>query len=171
VFAAPRPADILAGLRAGRVFAATGDLIDRLDFRLSSVRHPRRGAAMGDTLLLHPGDPLRVTIRLRPARKPNPGGHVPRLDHVDLILGSAIPGEDDHNPTTRLIRRFTARDWRREGDLLVVRYRLALQGRGYLRLRGTNTRQEEPAPDLAGEDPWQDLWFYANPIYYRTRAR
>jgi len=169
VFAKPEPADILAGLRAGRVFAATGDLIDRLDFQLSSVRQPRHAAAMGDTLVLRPADPLLVTIRIRLARKANPGGRVPRLDHIDLIAGGATTGEDDRNPTTRLIRRFTARDWRREGEMLVVRYRVALQGDGYLRLRGTNTAQGEPDPDLAGEDPWQDLWFYANPIYFATR--
>lgn len=168
VFAAPDPADILAGLRAGRVFAATGDLIDRLDFRLSSIRQPHHAAAMGGTLVLRPADPLLVTIRIRPARKPNPGGHVPRLDHVDLISGGATSGEDDRNPTARLIRRFTARDWRREGDMLVIRSRVSLQGSGYLRLRGTNTRQEEPAPDLVGEDLWQDLWFYSNPVYFST---
>lgn len=166
VFAAPEPADILAGLRAGRVFAATGGLIDRLDFRVSTIGEPRRTAAMGETLALRADTPLLVTIRMRPARGPNPGGRVPHLDHVDLIGGGATSGENDRNPTTRLIRRFSARDWRREGEMLVIRYRLRLHGSGYLRLRGTNTQQGEPDPDTAGEDPWQDLWFYANPIYY-----
>jgi hypothetical protein len=31
-------------------------------------------------------------------------------------------------------------------------------------VRGTNGTELEPEPDLAGEDPWSDLWFYANPV-------
>lgn len=32
-------------------------------------------------------------------------------------------------------------------------------------LRGTNTTELEPEPDARGEDPWQDLWFYSNPVF------
>ncbi|MHA6718869.1 CehA/McbA family metallohydrolase domain-containing protein [Sphingomonas sp. RS6] len=164
VFAAPDPADILDGLRAGRVFAATGGLIEELDF---SARAAGGTAGMGGELKAEKGQTLAVTIRFRPASRPNPAGVVPRVDHVDLIVGGATSGAGDRNPTTRLVRRFTARDWRREGDMMVIRYRLPAPGNGYLRLRGTSTREGEPAPDFADEDPWQDLWFYGNPIYLK----
>jgi hypothetical protein len=35
----------------------------------------------------------------------------------------------------------------------------------YFRLRGTNTDELEPAEDQPGENPWADLWFYANPVF------
>lgn len=35
----------------------------------------------------------------------------------------------------------------------------------FIRVRGTNTAELEPAADARGEDPWSDLWFYANPIF------
>jgi hypothetical protein len=39
----------------------------------------------------------------------------------------------------------------------------------YVRVRGTNTAQLEPEVDPLGEDPWSDLWFYANPIFVEVR--
>ena len=155
VFAAPTPDDILDGLRSGRVFAATGGLIEGLDLTAATAGAK---AAMGETLAAREGETMTVTIRFRPARTPNGGGTVPRVDHVDLIAGG--------DATPRLVRRFTARDWRRDGDMLVIRHRMSAPGAaGYLRIRGTNTTQGEPEPDVPGEDPWQDLWFYSNPVY------
>jgi hypothetical protein len=40
----------------------------------------------------------------------------------------------------------------------------------YVRVRGTSTAQLEPEVDPPGEDPWQDLWFYANPIFLEVRS-
>jgi hypothetical protein len=39
----------------------------------------------------------------------------------------------------------------------------------YLRVRGTNTSEMEPELDLRGENPWQDLWFYSNPIFVEVK--
>jgi hypothetical protein len=39
----------------------------------------------------------------------------------------------------------------------------------YIRVRGTNGAELEPTPDTAGEDPWTDLWFYANPVFIAVR--
>jgi hypothetical protein len=165
VFAAPEPGDILSGLRGGRVFAATGGLIEGLDFSAARAKAPARAAAMGNTLAVRKDETLIVTIRFRPASGPNAAGATPRVDHVDLIAGGVPGGDGDRNPTTRLVKRFTARDWRREGEMLVIRHRMPASGAGYLRLRGTSTTQSEPEPDLPGEDVWQDLWFYSNPVY------
>jgi hypothetical protein len=32
-------------------------------------------------------------------------------------------------------------------------------------VRGTATDLLEPRPDEQGENPWDDLWFYSNPIF------
>lgn len=45
-----------------------------------------------------------------------------------------------------------------------------LAGGGFVRVRGSNTDAPVPQPDGAGEDPWQDLWFYSNPVFV-TPAR
>ncbi|WP_156140931.1 phosphoesterase [Sphingomonas sp. 37zxx] len=164
VFAAPDSSDILGGLRGGRVFVATGGLVDRLDVTVTSGD---AHAMMGDTLAAKPGGEILVTIRFRPARAANAGGAVPKVDHVDLIAGAVTDSAvGDRNPSARVLRRFTARDWRREGADVVIEHRMpAPAGAGYLRVRGTNTQQGEPEADVPGEDPWQDLWFYGNPIY------
>jgi hypothetical protein len=167
VFATPTHADILDGLRNGRVFAATGGLIDRLSLTATAASaSPHTVSTMGDTLAVKKDARIVVTIRFRPARSANPAGDIPQVDHVDLIAGGIAPNDSDTNPSTRLVARFTARDWHRENDMLVIRHRMrASQDLRYLRVRGTNTSQGEPEPDIAGENPWKDLWFYSNPIY------
>ncbi len=166
VFAAPNHEDILDGLRGGRVFVATGGLIDRLDLTATLADDAEHSVMMGGTLAGRAGEEMEVTIRFRPAGKPNAAGHVPLVDHVDLIAGSASAGNGDSNASTRVVRRFTAGEWRSEGDVLVITHRMKVPaGSTYLRVRGTNTSQTEPQPDAIGEDPWSDLWFYSNPLY------
>lgn len=167
VYATRTSSDILDGLRRGRVFVATGDLVERLEVTAATRRAPERRAAMGETLAVRPGEEMVVTIRFQPARTANGGGSVPKVDHVDLIAGAATGAADDRNPTTRLVRRFDARDWRRDGDAIMIEHRMpAGRGAGYLRVRGTNTQAGEPVSDVPGEDPWADLWFYSNPVYF-----
>lgn len=166
VYAARRSSDVLDGLRGGRVFVATGGLVERLDVTAAPRRAPARKAAMGDMLAVRPDEEIIVTIRFKPAGAANGSGKLPRVDHVDLIAGAAAGAVGDRNPTTRLVRRFTARDWRSDGDGLVIQHRMSAgPGAGYLRVRGTSTQQGEPLPDVPGEDPWADLWFYSNPVY------
>lgn len=165
VYASRSYTDVLNGLREGRVFVATGGLVEGLDVTVARARAPARKAAIGGTLAARAGEALDVTIRFRPARTTNAAGRMPRVDHLDLIVGGAVTGHGDRNPTAQVVRRFTAGDWQREGEMLVVRHRLRAPGRGYVRVRGTNTQQTEPEPDVPGEDPWQDLWFYSNPVY------
>lgn len=170
VWARQEAADIMDGLRSGRVFVATGDLIDRLDFRLSAMRTGHAEAGMGDLLESPEGAMLAGTIRFRPAKTANAGGSVPVVHHVDLIGGDVTAEAADANPSTHVIRRFTASDWQRDGDSFVIRFRIPTPARsGYLRIRGTSTDEDEPAPDAMGENPWQDLWFYSNPVYIRVR--
>ncbi|WP_370310544.1 phosphoesterase [Sphingobium abikonense] len=170
VFAAPDAADILGGLRQGRVFAVTGDLVDRLDVSVAAGDAPGRSASTGETLDVRPGEDMHVVIRVRPAQSANGGGDIPVLDHVDLISGAVGVPSAGHNPTTHVVRRFTAEDWRHDGGFLVMEHHMKAPDRpGYVRVRGTNRTEGEPSPDVAGENPWQDLWFYGNPVYLRVR--
>lgn len=167
VFAERTSADVLDGLRRGRVFVATGGLIDRLDVMVESGT---KRATMGETLPVKRGAPITVTIRFRPARGPNASGTVPQVDHVDLIVGEAAGAASDHNPTTRVVRRFPAKAWRRDGASWITEHRMSAPGPGgYLRVRGSSTSEGEPAADRLGEDPWRDLWFYSNAVYLGSR--
>ncbi|MFA5496401.1 MAG: hypothetical protein WC247_16670, partial [Porticoccaceae bacterium] len=74
------------------------------------------------------------------------------------------------NPTTRVVARFTGDDWRREGDYRVMTHSLKAVAKPlYLRVRGTNTDEPEPQPDPDRENPWDDLWFYSNPVFVELR--
>lgn len=175
--------DVLDGLRNGRVFVTTGDLIDRLDFTARSRgRAPRHAEARGNTASVGETLTLRgkgnrdvnVEIRFRVPQSANPNGDRPRVGRVDLILGEitgpAASRDQDTNPTTRVVERFGSSDWKREGDYATISYTLKnVQRDSYIRVRGTNTDELEPQPDPRGEDPWSDLWFYSNPIFISMR--
>jgi hypothetical protein len=135
VRAARTPDDILDGLRKGRVFVSTGDLVSAVDL---DVRPVARGAETAGIR----GD----------------------------VTGPAPSRSADENPTARVERRFTAADWVREGEVITLTTTLRnVQASGYIRLRGTGTEDAEPAMDVPGENPWDDLWFYANPVFIKVR--
>lgn len=160
--------DILDGIRDGRVFVTTGDLISELDVVVRGPDGARAG--IGGTAHVHAGAPVEIAIRVRDPAGTNHGGHSPEVSRVDLIVGDVTgPVTDrgtDTNPSTRVARRFTAADWQRDGEYLVMTHTLpALDAPAYVRVRGTNTDEPEPRPDPRGEDPWSDLWFYSNPVF------
>lgn len=167
-------ADILDGLRNGRVFVTTGDLVSAVDVKVSGARSRSQVAGIGGTLRIGAGEDVIVEIRVRDPQAANPAGRNPQVSRIDLITGKVEgPVADraaDRNPTTRVERRFNAGDWRRDGEDLVMRHRLkAVRAPIYLRVRGTNTAELEPAADEAVEDPWADLWFYGNPTFIELR--
>lgn len=166
VWAKPTPTGIMEGLRAGRVFAATGDLIDRLDFVVATADRSARAARLGETLKVNTEGELHISIRFRPGETRSRAVPPAAVDHIDLIIGESAGAEGDVNPTTRVARRFTAADWRQVDDAYLIEARIPAPTRpAYLRLRGTNTAETEPSPDPIGEDPWSDLWFYSGAIY------
>ncbi|MCP4093227.1 MAG: phosphoesterase [Planctomycetes bacterium] len=159
--------DILDGLRNGRMFVTTGDLICRLSVEVFALP---KSAAIGGELLHATDEEVTVQIRLQQPRVPNAHGDWPKLRRVDLIVGEvhgvAADANTDHNPTTKVVKRFTEADWLRVGDEIFLNYELPpSQSDRYLRVRGTNTQELEPSEDPKGEDPWSDLWFYSNPIF------
>jgi hypothetical protein len=140
--------DIVDGLRYGRIFVTTGDLVSEVDVIVSSGS---KQAGIGGTLMARKGQTLTVTIRLRDPAAANAGGRTPDVARVDLITG----------PVTGFVA-----DWSRDGEVLTMTHRIpAVTGPLYLRVRGTSSDEQEPEADPKGEDPWSDLWFYANPIF------
>jgi hypothetical protein len=112
------------------------------------------------------------------------------VDHLDLIAGeinnpSQTAGPDTFsNPSTRVVQTLGRGDWRErdttDGLILSMSFSFPNVERDfYVRLRGTNTadRGATPAldPDLRGqtgpgESPWDDLWFYSNPIFVQIQS-
>lgn len=167
VHAEPEPSAILEGLRAGRLFVTTGDLISELDVTATTGGS---SAGMGGTLTVPAGGDVVVIIRLRDPDGANGSGRTVDVRRIDLIVGDvapAIPGSASaENPTTRVDRRFGPSDWTRNGEILTLRHTLGdVRTPVYLRVRGTAGEELEPAADPAGEDPWSDLWFYGNPVF------
>lgn len=164
-------AAILAGLRAGRVFVTTGDLISELDV---TARAAGVTAMTGETLSVPKGADVTITVRFRDPSMTNANGDNPSVARVDLIRG-AITGATanrsaDTNPSTRVAKRFRAGQWKTEGEYVTLRYTLKRLDRSeYIRIRGTNGTELEPEPDTEGEVPWFDLWFYSNPIFIRVQ--
>jgi hypothetical protein len=171
VLARPEHDDILEGIRAGRVFVSTGDLVTELWLTASSAGE---SAEIGGELRTGAGDPVEVSLRIRDPAAPNANGDRPEVARVDVIVGEVHgPLTDptiDFNATTRVVRRFTEADWTREGEWLTMSMTLeASDFDRYLRVRGTSTAEAEPALDPRGEDPWTDLWFYSNPVFLTVR--
>lgn len=164
-------ADILDGLRQGRIFVTTGDLISELD--MTAAAGGRTASVGGE--LADAGEDVLVTIRVRDPQPVNAAGRTPSVNHIDLIVGEVTgPASDrdaDANPTARVERRFTSTDWTVEGETLTITHRLPKSSKArYIRVRGTNGAETEPQIDTPGEDPWSDLWFYGNPIFLTGSA-
>ncbi|WP_253911281.1 hypothetical protein [Streptomyces sp. CNQ-509] len=165
-------ADVMDGLRNGRVWVGTGDLVTSLDL---TAGNRGRSAAMGETLTVsgRNGADVDVEIRFRPLDGENGNGDRPEVRRVDLITGGITgPSADrdaDTNPTTKVVARFGPNDWRRQGKEYVIRHTLRdVDGDMYARVRGTSTDEAEPAADGL-ESPWEDLWFYSNPVFVSVR--
>ncbi len=161
MWARPDAGDILAGVRGGRMFAVTGDLIDRLELTVQAVDGSSSVGRMGDAVQLVPGTPMRVQLRVRQPSAANAAGQHPRLRQLQLIVGSG-PAQAPQMQT----RRFTATDWKQDGAWYQVAWELpAPANGGFVRARGSNTDEPTPLEDVKGEDPWQDLWFHSNPVF------
>ncbi|WP_351228682.1 hypothetical protein [Streptomyces sp. NPDC002133] len=118
-------ADIMDGLRTGRIWVGTGDLITSLELTAGN-----RGsdAAMGETLTVsrrHRTD-VEIEIRFRPLEGKNANGDRPEVRRVDLLVGQiAGPSaglDNDTNPTAEVVARFGPSDWRKQGKDSAIRH-------------------------------------------------
>ncbi|WP_245657614.1 phosphoesterase [Herbidospora mongoliensis] len=172
VYARQDYADIMDGLRNGRIWVTTGDLITSLDLTASGQG---REAASGETIMLSRRNrsDVEIEIRFRPRTVVNGNGVRPQVRRVDLITGQITgPNADvnaDTNPTTKVVARFGPRDWHKQGSEYVIRHTLRnVESDMYARVRGTSTDEAEPLAD-GKESPWDDLWFYSNPVFVQFR--
>lgn len=157
---------ILDGIRTGRIFVTTGDLISELYVSAASGDGE---AQIGGDLRIDSGDSAIITIRFLDPDSPNHNNDNPEVRRVDLIVGEihghADDPDTDSHAHTRVAARFESTDWVTEGDYKIMQYRLEnISSDYYVRVRGTNGNELEPALDPRGEDPWSDLWFYSNPV-------
>ena len=169
VYAKKDHASILESLRRGRMFVTTGDLISELDVDVAEIKGESGVAQIGGTITLStPGD-IEIRIRARDPHGTNDNGDSPEVARIDLIIGHVTgPNEDrtlNTNDSTKVVRRFSASDWRRDGETLEMSHTVSVSAPVYIRVRGTNTDELEPGVDPPDEDPWPDLWFYSNPVF------
>lgn len=166
---------ILRGLRSGVVVAAHGRLVDGLDVRVRSLGDgDRHGVTLGGRLPACRGDDVELTVTVQPAAGPNAAGAVPRLRLLDVVAGPVTGPAVDRDavaaPETAVAARFEV-----GAGEVTVRHVFRSVGRSfYLRLRGSDGNRVGPDGDplvdpfVSGptdEDPWADLWVYANPVF------
>lgn len=171
--------EVMRAMWAGRMWVGLGDLIAGLDVRLRPRGSHRPGVPMGSTMTTRKGDAVEVVIRVDLADRANFAGLLPKLARVDLILGRITgPSADrssSHTPHTKVAKSWEIRE--RAGTVELV-YPITIDGPFYVRVRGTDGKRSAPgyhgsavdpagpAQDVVGQaNPWEDLWFYSNPIF------
>lgn len=161
---------VIDGLRHGRIFVTLDDLVSDVEFTATAGDEQ---ATIGGTVSIPAESEVDILIRFRDPATPNASGRNPTVTRVDLIMGHVTgPVADlseDHNPTTRVVARFGPDEWTTDGEYRAVTLRQTMSQDSYIRIRGTNTTLLEPEPDTIGEVPWDDLWFYTNPIFLEVR--
>lgn len=202
---------VISSLRDGRMFGVFGDLINALDFRIVGSSGT---AFMGQEIKVGAGEKIKLTIRFKSPDlnnylKPVDGNTLanmkPVVNHVDLIVGDVTPKASPDsaaytvatNPTTRVLKRFTAADWKVGKDgFASVTIQLVASKNQYFRLRGTNLAVDAPGlsfngEPLADQKTWvlnnqggvdnngrvnaindrnySSLWFYSNPVFVSVK--
>jgi len=174
-------AAVMKGLRAGRVWVDHGRLLDSLDVRL---RAGGQEVPLGGLLTARRGTPVRLVIRIETAQLPNWSQALPSLAKVDVIRGRVTGPVSDRDtfgtPDTSVVSTF---DVTGRTGVIDLSYDLGPLDDGfYVRLRGSDGKRlaiglngsavdpAGPALDVVGDaDPWQDLWFYTNPMWALPR--
>jgi hypothetical protein len=129
--------------------------------------------SIGGRTFVRRGSDVEVTIEVTLASKPNFAGSVPKLGKVDLIAGPVTGPAADRDamaaPGTAVVETFTVPGSAR-GKIRFTHTFRAVDRAFYLRLRGSDGNRLDsagnPLMDVLGDDdPWSDLWFYANPVF------
>lgn len=178
-------AAVMQGLRDGRVWVDHGRLVQDLDVE---VRAGGRRVGLGGVLTVRRGTRVELVVRIRKQSIPNWAQFVPQLAKVDAIVGRVTGPVADRDtfvaPETAVYRSWDVSttkpgDWvelrlttREIGDQgIYVRLRGSDGKRTAVGLRGRTVDPSGPAIDVVGSaDPWEDLWFYTNPIWVLPRA-
>jgi hypothetical protein len=172
--------EVMAGLRAGRVWVDHGQLVDGIDVRVAPVGSRQRGATLGGRLRVRRSEKLELRVTVTSATRPNFHGVLPQLAHLDVIRGivtGAVKDQDSWKaPDTRVVEQV---DVHRKTGTYSLRIPLGrAESSHYVRLRGSDGnrhgagylgRQIDPAGPIqhppADGDPWLDTWLYTNPVF------
>jgi hypothetical protein len=175
-------AAVMAGLRAGRIWVDHGGLLAGIDARVVSGN---AWAPLGGTVIANQRRPTKLILNLDLASTLNWAHFVPKLAKVDLIRGAVTGPVSDRDafttPHTKVVQTF---DTSTSTGSVRITYNLGpVDQPFYIRLRGSDGKRTAPgalgtavdpagpAMDLPGNaDPWQDLWFYTNPIWVLPAA-
>lgn len=166
---------VLRGLQAGVVIAVNGRLVDGLDVRVRSLGDgDRHGVTLGGRLSARRGDDVELTVTVVPAAGPNAAGAVPRLRLLDVIAGPVTGPAADQDamvaPGTAVVASFEPGP----GEVVLRHVFRRVEQPFYLRLRGSDGNRVDGGGDPlvdpvasgpADDDPWADLWLYANPVF------
>jgi hypothetical protein len=171
---------VLDGLRAGRVYVSHGGLVGGDDVTVRNKGDHRPGSPLGSVVTPRRGERLELAITVTLPTLPNWAQFVPKLARVDVIQGSVTGAASDRDtfraPNTKVV---TQRDVSGAKGTVELAYDLGtVEGPFYVRVRGTDGKRQAvglngaavdpagPAADAQGDaDPWDDLWFYTNPIW------
>ena len=173
--------EVMAALRAGRVWVDHGQLVDGIDVRLAPVGSSQRGVTLGGRLRVHRGERLELRVTVTSATRPNFHGVLPRLAHVDVIRGAVTrpgrrPGQLEGARTPGWSSRstydggpgpYTLRIPLGTAERVVLRaaagQRRPAERAGYL---GSSIDPAGPIQHPTNDgDPWLDTWLYTNPIF------
>ena len=94
VYALKNHASILGGLRLGRIFVTTGDLLSELHVEVVDPGDESRSARIGGTLLLTGAGRIQVRIRARNPGGANHNGDSPVVERIDLIVFQKLIGTE-----------------------------------------------------------------------------
>lgn len=173
--------EVMQGLRDGRVWVDHGRLVKGVEMVVRRVGNRGNAFPLGSTVAVRRGTPLELSITVQLQDLPNWASFVPTLNRVDVIQGAIdVAGPADRDtflaPDTKVVRQWDTSGT--SGTIELVQPLGAVEVPFYVRVRGTDGNRsqpgyrgaavdpEGPALDVVGDaDPWEDLWFYTNPIF------
>lgn len=172
-----RYADVMQGLRNGNVWVDHGRLLEELDVQVA-VRGQAVG--LGGALTVRRGSRAELRVTATPAQRSNWAQFVPALAKIDVIKGR-ITGPVPDQDTFTTEHTHVVQTWEVSGSdphTLTLDLGEVDETGFYVRLRGSDGKRSQagwlgadvdpsgPAIDVVGDgDPWEDLWFYTNPIF------
>ncbi|MBB3677030.1 PHP domain-containing protein [Modestobacter versicolor] len=166
--------DLMKALQSGKVIAVHGRLIDGLFLRVRGSKNgDARGVTLGGRTWVRRGGDVEVQMVVQLAGGENAVGDRPRVAKVDLISGPVTGAAGDKDtftaPQTKVVKTFEVS--RNARNLATFTHTFKnVQQPFYVRVRGSDGKQLDSAGNplidvVTDADPWQDLWFYANPVF------
>ena len=163
---------LMKAMQAGQILTTHGGIIDGADIRVTTS-DDKQGVTTGGRTFVTKGGTVTATITINLASRANFAGLLPLLKKVDLIsgpiTGPAANKSTMFAPDTKVEKTFEVSQ---SSGQVVLTYTYKNVGNSfYLRYRGSDGKVlakngVDPAMDISGDsDPWNDLWFYTNPVF------